>query len=135
MGIVGAGPAGLSAAEALREKGYQVTVYDRHDRAGGLLIYGIPGFKLEKEVVERRTRRLAEGGVNFRLNTEVGRDIALSDLRARHDAVLIATGVYKAREIAVPGSGSAGVTAALPYLIASNRTGIGDAVPPSTTEP
>jgi glutamate synthase (NADPH/NADH) small chain len=129
VGIVGAGPAGLSAAEALREKGYQVTVYDRHDRAGGLLIYGIPGFKLEKEVVERRTRRLAEGGINFRLNTEVGRDIALSDLRARHDAVLIASGVYKAREIAVPGSGSSGVTAALPYLIASNRTGMGDAVP------
>lgn len=129
VGIIGAGPAGLSAAEALREKGYMVTVYDRHDRAGGLLIYGIPGFKLEKEVVERRTRRLAEGGINFRLNTEVGRDISLADLRARHDAVLIATGVYKAREIAVPGSGSSGVTAALPYLIASNRTGMGDAVP------
>jgi glutamate synthase (NADPH/NADH) small chain len=128
VGIVGAGPAGLSAAEALREKGYLVTVYDRHDRAGGLLIYGIPGFKLEKEVVERRTRRLTEGGVNFRLNTEVGRDVSMAELRARHDALLIATGVYKAREIIVPGTGSAGVTAALPYLIASNRTGLGDAV-------
>jgi glutamate synthase (NADPH/NADH) small chain len=129
VGIVGAGPAGLSAAEALREKGYLVTVYDRHDRAGGLLIYGIPGFKLEKDVVERRTRRLAEGGINFRLNTEIGRDVSMAELRARHDAVLIATGVYKAREIVVPGSGSVGVTAALPYLIASNRTGLGDAVP------
>jgi glutamate synthase (NADPH/NADH) small chain len=129
VGIVGAGPAGLSAAEALRENGYLVTVYDRHDRAGGLLIYGIPGFKLEKDVVERRTGRLAEGGVNFRLNTEIGRDVSIAELRARHDAVLIATGVYKAREIAVPGSGSAGVTAALPYLIASNRTGLGDKVP------
>ena len=129
IGIVGAGPAGLSAAEALREKGYLVTVYDRHDRAGGLLIYGIPGFKLEKEVVERRTARLAEGGVNFRLNVEIGRDISIAELRARHDAVLIATGVYKAREITVPGSGSAGVTAALPYLIASNRVGLGDTVP------
>jgi glutamate synthase (NADPH/NADH) small chain len=128
VGIVGAGPAGLSAAEALREKGYLVTVYDRHDRAGGLLIYGIPGFKLEKEVVERRTRRLAEGGVNFRLNTEVGHDVSMAELRARHDAVLIATGVYKAREIIVPGTGSTGVTAALPYLIASNRTGLGDTV-------
>jgi glutamate synthase (NADPH/NADH) small chain len=127
VGIVGAGPAGLSAAEALRAKGYLVTVYDRHDRAGGLLIYGIPGFKLEKEVVERRTRRLAEGGVNFRLNCEVGRDISLADLRARHDAVLIATGVYRAREVAVPGGGSAGVTAALPYLIAANRADLGDA--------
>jgi len=129
VGIVGAGPAGLSAAEALREKGYLVTVYDRHDRAGGLLIYGIPGFKLEKDVVERRTRRLAEGGINFRLNTEIGRDVSMAELRARHDAVLIATGVYKAREIVVPGSGSVGVTAALPYLIASNRTGLGDSVP------
>ena len=129
VGIVGAGPAGLSAAESLREKGYLVTVYDRHDRAGGLLIYGIPGFKLEKAVVERRTRRLAEGGVNFRLNTEIGRDVSMAELRARHDAVLIATGVYKAREITVPGSGSVGVTAALPYLIASNRAGLGDPVP------
>ena len=127
VGIVGAGPAGLSAAEALRAKGYLVTVYDRHDRPGGLLIYGIPGFKLEKFVVERRTRRLAEGGVNFRLNTEIGRDLGLADLRARHDAVLVATGVYKAREINVPGGGSAGVTAALPYLIAANRADLGDA--------
>lgn len=127
VGIVGAGPAGLSAAEALRAKGYLVTVYDRHDRPGGLLIYGIPGFKLEKPVVERRTRRLAEGGVNFRLNTDVGRDITLEDLRARHDAVLIATGVYKAREIPAPGAGSTGVTPALPYLIAANRADLGDA--------
>ncbi len=127
VGIIGAGPAGLSAAEVLRAKGYMVTVYDRHDRAGGLLIYGIPGFKLEKDVVERRTRRLAEGGVNFRLSCEVGRDVSLTDLRARHDAVLIATGVYKAREVSVPGGGSAGVTAALPYLIAANRADLGDA--------
>ena len=129
VGIVGAGPAGLAAAERLREAGYAVTVYDRHDRAGGLLIYGIPGFKLEKEVVERRTRRLAEGGVVFELGFEVGRDASLADLRARHDSVLIAAGVYAARELTAPGSGSAGVTAALNYLIASNRVGLGDAVP------
>jgi glutamate synthase (NADPH/NADH) small chain len=90
VGIVGAGPAGLAAAEVLREQGYAVTVYDRHDRAGGLLIYGIPGFKLEKDVVERRTRRLAEGGVVFQLNFEVGRDATLPQLRERHDAVLLA---------------------------------------------
>lgn len=126
VGVIGAGPAGLSAAEALRAKGYLVTVYDRHDRAGGLLMYGIPGFKLEKAVVERRTRRLAEGGVNFRLNVDVGRDVSLADLRARHDAVLIATGVYKPREVQVPGGGSSGVTAALPYLIAANRADLGD---------
>jgi glutamate synthase (NADPH/NADH) small chain len=83
VGIVGAGPAGLAAAETLREQGYAVTVYDRHDRAGGLLIYGIPGFKLEKDVVERRTGRLAEGGVVFQLNFEVGRDATLPQLRER----------------------------------------------------
>ncbi len=129
VGVIGAGPAGLAAAERLREGGYQVTVYDRHDRPGGLLIYGIPGFKLEKEVVERRTRRLAEGGVEFRLNFEVGRDASLEDLRRRHDSILVATGVYAARDLIVPGAGSAGVTPALNYLIASNRTGLGDHVP------
>ena len=129
VGVIGAGPAGLAAAERLREQGYAVTVYDRHDRAGGQLIYGIPGFKLEKEVVARRTRRLAEGGIEFRLNFEVGRDASLADLREAHDAVLIATGVYAARDLAVPGAGSTGVIAALDFLIASNRQGMGDAVP------
>jgi glutamate synthase (NADPH/NADH) small chain len=129
VGIVGAGPAGLAAAERLREQGYAVTVYDRHDRPGGLLVYGIPGFKLEKDVVERRTRRLAEGGVEYVLGFEVGRDATLQQLRERHDAVLIATGVYKARELSVPGAGSEGVVAALDYLIASNRKGLGDTVP------
>jgi glutamate synthase (NADPH/NADH) small chain len=129
VGIVGAGPAGLAAAETLREQGYAVTVYDRHDRAGGLLIYGIPGFKLEKDVVERRTRRLAEGGVDFQLNFEVGRDATLPQLRDRHDAVLLANGVYAARDLEVPGVGSGGVVAALDYLIASNRKGMGDEAP------
>ncbi len=129
VAVLGAGPAGLAAAEALREAGYAVTIYDRHDRAGGLLIYGIPGFKLEKPVVERRTRRLADGGVTFRLNFEVGRDATLGELRERHDAVLIATGVYKPRDLACPGAGSAGVVGALDYLIASNRKGLGDDVP------
>jgi glutamate synthase (NADPH/NADH) small chain len=129
VGIVGAGPAGLAAAERLRELGYAVTVYDRHDRPGGLLVYGIPGFKLEKDVVERRTRRLAEGGVDYVLGFEIGRDASLEQLRERHDSVLIATGVYAARDMSVPGSGSAGVVAALDYLIASNRKGMGDDVP------
>lgn len=129
VGIVGAGPAGLAAAERLREFGYAVTVYDRHDRAGGLMTYGIPGFKLEKDVVERRAGRLAEGGVEFRLGFEVGRDATLADLRQRHDAVLLATGVYKARDLEVPGVGSAGVVPALAYLIASNRAQFGDSVP------
>jgi glutamate synthase (NADPH/NADH) small chain len=129
VGVVGAGPAGLAAAEMLREAGYDVTVYDRHDRAGGLLIYGIPGFKLEKDVVERRTKRLADGGVAFKLSFEVGKDATLEDLREKHDAVLIAVGVYAARDLTVPGGGSKGVVPALDYLIASNRQDLGDAVP------
>jgi glutamate synthase (NADPH/NADH) small chain len=126
IGIIGAGPAGLGAADLLRSLGYQVTVYDRHDRSGGLLIYGIPNFKLEKEVVQRRSQRLADGGVRLRLGFEVGRDATFEELRASHDAILIATGVYKARELTAPGVGSDGVVAALDYLIASNRRGLGD---------
>jgi glutamate synthase (NADPH/NADH) small chain len=129
VGIVGGGPGGLAAADMLRRWGYQVSVYDRHDRMGGLMIYGIPGFKLEKSVVERRTRLLAEGGIKLHTGIEIGRDIAFADLRKKHDAVLIATGVYKAREIDCPGAGLAGIHAALDYLIASNRVGLGDRVP------
>jgi glutamate synthase (NADPH/NADH) small chain len=129
VGIVGSGPAGLAAAEELRRKGYHVTIYDRHDRAGGLLIYGIPNFKLEKEVVERRVKRLADGGIRFKLNCEIGRDASFEQLRGRHDAVLIATGVYKPREIEAPGSGLGRIVPALDYLIASNRKGLGDSVP------
>ncbi|MGH6694095.1 NAD(P)-dependent oxidoreductase [Sphingopyxis sp.] len=129
VGVIGAGPAGLTAAEYLRAAGHEVHVYDRHDRAGGLLTYGIPGFKLEKEVVTRRIDRLADGGIHFHLGFEVGGDATLDQLRQKHDALLIATGVYKAREINVPGNGAEGVIAALDYLIASNRKGFGDAVP------
>ena len=129
VGIIGAGPAGLAAADALRRKGYQVTVYDRHDRIGGLLIYGIPNFKLEKPIVLRRAALLEESGVTFRTNFEVGRDATLDALRKRHDALLIATGVYRARELQAPGSGAGNIVAALDYLIASNRKGLGDTVP------
>jgi glutamate synthase (NADPH/NADH) small chain len=128
VGIVGAGPAGLAAAEQLRRKGYQVAIYDRYDRVGGLLIYGIPNFKLEKEVVQRREQRLRDSRVAFHLNCDVGRDVTLAELRTRHDAVLIATGVYTARDIAAPGVGLPGITAALDYLTASNRHGLGDTV-------
>ncbi len=128
VGIIGAGPAGLAAAEELRRAGYGVTIYDRYDRAGGLLIYGIPNFKLEKEIVERRVQRLAQGGVEFVLNTDVGVTVTLEKLRARHDAILIATGVYKAKELEVPGAGATGVCAAMTYLTASNRKGLGDKV-------
>jgi glutamate synthase (NADPH) small chain len=129
VGIIGAGPAGLAAADALRRKGYQVTVYDRHDRVGGLMIYGIPNFKLEKPIVLRRAELLKEAGVTFSLSFEVGRDASLDELRKRHHALLIATGVYNARELQAPGSGARNIVPALDYLIASNRTGLGDAVP------
>ena len=129
VGIIGAGPAGLSAADMLRRKGYQVTVYDRYDRAGGLLIYGIPGFKLEKDIVERRARLLEDGGVTFKLNCNIGTDISFDEIREAHDAVLIATGVYKARDIALPGAGLKGVVPALDYLTASNKKSLGDDVP------
>jgi glutamate synthase (NADPH/NADH) small chain len=129
VGIVGAGPAGLAAAEELRRKGYQVHVYDRYDRVGGLLVYGIPNFKLEKEVVRRRADLIAEAGVVYHLNCEVGRDVGLAELRERHGAVLIASGVYEGRDIKVPGIGLAGVYPAMDYLTAANRKGLGDAVP------
>ncbi|TXH37485.1 MAG: NAD(P)-dependent oxidoreductase [Rhodospirillaceae bacterium] len=129
VGIVGSGPAGLAAAEQLRRQGYQVTVYDRHDRFGGLLIYGIPNFKLDKTIVARRIQHLQDAGIVFRGGIEIGRDLSLIDLRDQHDAVLIATGVYKARDIAAPGSGLARIVPALAYLIASNRRGLGDQVP------
>ncbi|MBV7255234.1 NAD(P)-dependent oxidoreductase [Pacificimonas sp. WHA3] len=129
VGIIGSGPAGLTAAELLRRKGYKVTVYDRHDRGGGLLTYGIPGFKLEKYVVGRRLKRLEEAGIVFKYEFEVGTDATMEQLRAEHDAILIATGVYKARALQAPGVGTGGIVKALDYLIASNRKGFGDDVP------
>lgn len=134
VGIIGAGPAGLAAAEDLRQQGWQVTVYDRHDRAGGLLIYGIPNFKLDKFIVERRTQRLKDGGIEFVMNCDVGVDISFKKLREKHDSVLIATGVYSARDLSCPGSGAEGVTPALPFLIDSNRRGLGDEVKTETAE-
>ena len=128
IGIIGAGPAGLAAAEQLRKSGYQITVYDRYDRAGGLMIYGIPNFKLEKFVVERRTKLLEEGGIKFVQNFEVGKDATLEQLRKKHDALLIATGVYKAREIDLPGKDLGNIFPAMEFLTASNKKGLGDKV-------
>ncbi len=128
VGIIGAGPAGLACAEDLRKLGYQITVYDRYDRAGGLLIYGIPNFKLEKHVVTRRTQLLKDSGINFVQNFEVGRDETLDQLREKHDVVLIATGVYKPREIELPGSDLHNIFPAMEFLTASNKKGLGDSV-------
>ncbi len=129
VGIIGAGPGGLAAADVLRRAGVQVTVYDRYDRAGGLLTYGIPGFKLEKDVVMRRNAQLQQGGVTFKLNCSVGEDITFADIRAQHNAVIIATGVYKTRELEAPGVGADGLVRAIDFLTASNRKSFGDAVP------
>ena len=128
VGIIGAGPAGLATAEQLRKLGYQITIYDRYDRPGGLLIYGIPNFKLEKFVVERRTRLLEDGGIKFLQNFEIGRDLTLDQLREKHDVILIATGVYKAREIEVPGNNLENIFPAMEFLTASNKKGLGDQV-------
>ncbi len=128
VGIVGAGPAGLAAGEALRALGYGVHVYDRYDRVGGLMIYGIPNFKLDKHIVARREGLLREQGIVFHLNTEIGRDISFDDLRGRHDTVLIATGVYKARKLSADGARLKNIVPAMAFLTASNRLGLGDSV-------
>ena len=128
VGIIGAGPAGLACAEELRKSGYQITIYDRYDRPGGLLIYGIPNFKLEKFVVERRTKLLKDSGIKFIQNFEVGKDASLQDLREKHDAILIATGVYKARNVDVEGNNLKNIFPAMDFLTASNRKGLGDKV-------
>ena len=128
VGIIGAGPAGLACAEQLRKQGYQITIYDRYDRSGGLLIYGIPNFKLEKYVVERRTKILEESGIKFVQTFEVGKDSSLNQLREKRDAMLIATGVYKPREIEIPGSNLKNIFPAMDFLTASNRKGLGDKV-------
>ena len=128
VGIIGSGPAGLACGEQLRKKGYKVTIYDRYDRAGGLLIYGIPGFKLEKHVVQRRIKLLEESGIKFVLNFEVGKDSSLTELKEKHDAILIATGVYKAREVNLPGNDLSNIFPAMEFLTASNKKGLGDKV-------
>ena len=128
VGIIGSGPAGMACAEELRKSGYQVTIYDRYDRPGGLLIYGIPNFKLEKFVVERRTKLLKESGIKFIQNFNVGKDKTLHELKEKHDAILVATGVYKAREINIPGHDLQNIFPAMEFLTASNRKGLGDKV-------
>ena len=128
VGIIGAGPAGLACAEELRKLGYQITVYDRYDRPGGLLIYGIPNFKLEKFVVERRTKLLKKSGIKILQNVEIGKKKSLEELKQEHDAILIATGVYKPREIDIPGKELKNIFPAMEFLTASNRKGLGDKV-------
>ena len=128
IGIIGAGPAGMACAEELRKSGFKVTIYDRYDRPGGLLIYGIPNFKLEKFVVERRTKLLKDSGIKFIQNFEVGKNKSLYELKKEHDAILIATGVYKSREIDIQGKDLGNIFPAMDFLTASNKKGLGDKV-------
>ncbi|MGI9493713.1 MAG: NAD(P)-dependent oxidoreductase [Geminicoccaceae bacterium] len=128
IGVIGAGPAGIAVAEQLRKRGYQITIYDRYDRIGGLLVYGIPNFKLEKEVVSRRADILRESGIAVELRVDIGKDLTFEELRSRYDALFVGTGVYKGRDLSVPGVGLGNIVPALDYLTASNRKGLGDAV-------
>ncbi|MDN5640308.1 MAG: glutamate synthase subunit beta [Actinomycetia bacterium] len=129
VAVVGSGPAGLAAAQQLTQAGFTVAVYEREDRIGGLLRYGIPDFKLEKDVIERRLRVMEAEGTRFRPGVEIGRDITWDQLRRRYDAVVVATGATKPRDLPIPGRELAGVHFAMDYLVASNRVQAGDEVP------
>jgi glutamate synthase (NADPH/NADH) small chain len=128
VAIVGSGPAGLAAAQELRRRGHAVTVYERSDRIGGLLRYGIPDFKMEKRVLDRRLAQLAAEGVRFETGLDVGRDLDVDTLRFDFDAVLLAGGASHARELEVPGRNLAGVHAAMEFLEQQNRRGAGDTI-------
>ncbi|WOF21499.1 glutamate synthase subunit beta [Microbacterium betulae] len=128
VAVVGSGPAGLAAAQQLTRAGHTVAVYERDDRIGGLLRYGIPDFKMEKRHLEARLRQMQDEGTRFRAGVTIGVDIAWDELRARYDAVVIATGSTQPRELAVPGRDLDGVHYAMEYLVESNRAVAGDQV-------
>jgi glutamate synthase (NADPH/NADH) small chain len=121
VAVIGAGPAGLAAAQQLRRAGHAVTVYERDEAGGGLVRFGVPDFKIEKWVIERRLDQLREEGVRFELGVDVGRDLDAAELRARHDAVVIATGSRVPRDLPVPGRELDGVHFAMEYLYVRNR--------------
>ena len=121
IAVVGSGPAGLSAAWNLAIRGYQVTVFERQENLGGLLMYGIPNMKLDKAVIQRRIDIMTEMGIEFRCNVEIGKDIALSKLKAEFEAVVLAVGATKARNLEVPGNDANGVVLAVDYLKANTR--------------
>jgi glutamate synthase (NADPH/NADH) small chain len=126
VAVVGSGPAGLAAAQQLVRVGHTVAVYERADRVGGLLRYGIPEFKMEKRHIDRRIEQMAAEGVRFRTGVEIGRDLSWSDLRARYDAVVIAVGATIARDLPVPGRELDGIVQAMDYLPLANRVQLGD---------
>jgi glutamate synthase (NADPH/NADH) small chain len=129
VAVVGSGPAGLAAAQQLTRAGHTVAVFERDDRIGGLLRYGIPDFKMEKRHLEVRLRQMQDEGTRFRAGIEIGRDISWGDLRQRYDAVVVATGATVPRDLPIPGRDLAGVHYAMEYLVESNRAIAGDPVP------
>ena len=122
VGIIGSGPAGLAAAQQLARAGHAVTVYERDDRIGGLLMYGIPNMKLDKGVVERRIAQMREEGVRFVTNANVGVDVSIADLRTTHDALLLAVGATRPRDLPIPGRELAGVHFAMEFLTANTKS-------------
>ncbi len=121
VGVVGAGPAGMAAAQQLRRSGHAVTLYERDEAGGGLIRFGVPDFKIEKRLVERRVRQLADEGVELVFGCEVGTDVTVEALRERHDAVVVATGSRVPRDLPVPGRELRGVHPAMDYLYQRNR--------------
>ncbi|WP_298228479.1 glutamate synthase subunit beta [Gryllotalpicola sp.] len=128
VAVVGSGPAGLAAAQQLTRAGHTVAVYERDDRIGGLLRYGIPDFKMEKRHLDQRLAQMTAEGTRFRAGVEIGKDIAWGELRKRYDAIVIATGATVPRDLPVPGRDLTGVHFAMDYLVQQNRAGAGEAV-------
>ena len=128
VAVVGSGPAGLAAAQQLTRAGHTVVVFERDDRIGGLLRYGIPDFKMEKRHLDTRLAQMEQEGTRFRPGVEIGRDLSWDELRGRYDAVLIATGATVPRDLPIPGRDLDGVHFAMDYLVPSNRVGAGDEV-------
>lgn len=129
VAVVGSGPAGLAAAQQLTRAGHTVAVFEKDDRIGGLLRYGVPDFKMEKAIIDRRVAQMTEEGTRFRTGVEVGVDITWDELRTRYDAVVVAVGAGVPRRLTVPGADLDGVLPAMPYLTQANRVVAGDDVP------
>jgi glutamate synthase (NADPH/NADH) small chain len=133
VAVVGSGPAGLAAAQQLTRAGHTVAVFERDDRIGGLLRYGIPDFKMEKKHLENRLSQMQAEGTRFRAGVDIGVDITWDDINARYDAVIVATGATVPRDLAIPGRDLMGVHFAMDYLVQANRAGAGDTVAEQVT--